>query len=238
MTRDFILAEIRRVTGSGKPPGIQTFAKSTGIREYDRQRYWARWSDALAEAGYEPNKRSDAYSEEHLLEAVVGIVRESGRIPTIRELRIRRDTDPSLPRGSTIFTRLGGRLGLINRARQYASEHGYDDVAAVCDTALAIDPATSDAVEIIVATQGYVYMIKAGPNQYKIGRTNSPTRRHREVAVNVPYATKLVHSIATDDPNGIEAYWHRRFDEKRLAGTEFFKLNAADVAAFKRRKSM
>lgn len=82
---------------------------------------------------------------------------------------------------------------------------------------------------------GYAYMMKSG-RRYKIGRTNSPSRRHREVRLDLPDPTSLVHSIATDDPVGIEDYWHKRFDDKRIRDTEFFELDATDIAEFKRRK--
>jgi hypothetical protein len=67
-------------------------------------------------------------------------------------------------------------------------------------------------------------------------KTVDPSPRHREVRLDLPAAAVLVHSIGTDDPAGIEAYWHKGFATKRIRETELFKLDAADVAALKRRK--
>lgn len=86
-----------------------------------------------------------------------------------------------------------------------------------------------------VSTIGFVYMMRSG-RRYKIGFTSSPSRRHREIRLDLPERTDLVHSIETDDPKGIEAYWHNRYAAQRVRDTEFFELSASDVATFKKRK--
>jgi len=51
----------------------------------------------------------------------------------------------------------------------------------------------------------------------------------------MPEKVAMIHVITTDDPTGIEAYWHKRFEAKRKNG-EWFDLSREDVAAFKRRR--
>ncbi len=83
-------------------------------------------------------------------------------------------------------------------------------------------------------TAGQVYMLRHN-KVYKIGRSIDASRRYRDIRVQMPYETEEVHVIETDDTIGIEAYWHNRFREKRLEG-EWFRLSAADVRAFKKRR--
>ena len=93
----------------------------------------------------------------------------------------------------------------------------------------------SDTIEPLnaVAT-GFVYMMKSG-KYYKIGKTNSIDRRQYEIGLQLAEGLEPIHSIETDDPSGIEAYWHNRFKDKRMNG-EWFNLDASDVRAFRLRK--
>jgi len=70
-------------------------------------------------------------------------------------------------------------------------------------------PASSSKEEQFVEL-GIVYLFKER-RFYKIGRSNSLGRREYELGIKLPEKLKLIHQIRTDDPVGIEAYWHNRF---------------------------
>lgn len=112
-----------------------------------------------------------------------------------------------------------------------------ESVSAICrqitTTSAVEEPDSEDTGE---ETFGYVYLIKAG-KRYKIGKANSVDRRFSRLRIQLPERAELVHQITTDDPFGIEAYWHGRFHDKRSNG-EWFSLTKQDIKAFKRRKFM
>lgn len=140
--------------------GRRAFLAETGIRESDWiGRYWVKWSDAVQEAGYEPNVKQEALDDEYILEHLASLVRDLGHYPTSAELRMRARENP-----------------------------GFG-------------------------------------------------RRAYELAIQLPEPVSTVHTIRTDDPAGIEQYWHERFARCRKNG-EWFELTREDVTAFRRRKFM
>ena len=63
MTKSHILAAIKRTAAAngGEPLGQMKFFKETGIKKTDWYgKYWARWGDAIKEAGFSPNQMRDA----------------------------------------------------------------------------------------------------------------------------------------------------------------------------------
>jgi hypothetical protein len=79
--RDHILSEIRRLAtlNAGQSPGMIMFARETGIGEHQwRGKFWARWSDALAEAGHMPNEWGKRLDSDQVLSGVIAACRHYG----------------------------------------------------------------------------------------------------------------------------------------------------------------
>ncbi|MBC9247191.1 GIY-YIG nuclease family protein [Paracoccus sp. 11-3] len=233
--RDFILQEIRRVASAngGKAPGRRTFERETGISVHQwRGRFWARWGDALIEAGLSANTKQAKTDSDFLLGKVAEAFRHFKREPTLIELRMYRQLDPELPTHSTLAKHYPAKDDMITALREWtANRDGYDDVAAMLPAATSSPSAPRPLSKPV---EGFVYLIKSG-DYYKIGRSDDAERRFKQITIALPDKAELFHTIRTDDPSGIEAYWHRRFDGRRANG-EWFKLTAADIAAFKKRK--
>jgi hypothetical protein len=241
MTKQHILSEIRRTarTNGGLPFGKRRFFTETGVKETDwRGIYWTNWSDALEEAGFSRNKLQAAYSADDLIAKYVAFVRELGHLPVNAELMLKRRSDPTFPSEKT-FRRLGNKSQLAAKALKFCRERdGFGDVAAICLSVGAFEQVQGDETgrKHKVVQTGFVYLVKSG-RHYKIGRSNAVGRREYELAIQLPTRVTKVHEIATDDPVGIEAYWHKRFADQRGNG-EWFELSSDDVMAFKRRKFM
>lgn len=242
MNKDHILAEIKRTAAlnGGVSLGENRFLQETGIKQSDwRGKFWARWGDAVKEAGLTPNTLQVAYKDEWLLEKYAMLVREIKKLPVVSEFALKTRQDQDFPHYQT-FSRFGSKQQLLKRVAEYCEEkQGYEDVLAIVLPNLTEAVATNEDAEFNNESEeliGFVYMLKAGRN-FKVGRSNSFERRSRELKIQLPEQAETVHVIRTYDPIGIELYWHRRFESKRKNG-EWFELNAQDVKAFKRRKFM
>ena len=74
MDKQHIIKEIKRTAemNGGIPLGTSKFYSETGISIQDWDgKYWARWGDALIEAGYEPNKLQGSYDDEFIIGKVI-----------------------------------------------------------------------------------------------------------------------------------------------------------------------
>lgn len=236
LAKQRIIDEIKRTAGEndGTPLGWKRFFQETGIRYEDWfGKHWVRWGDALQEAGFVPNKLQEGYGEDVLIEKYIGLVRELGHLPVRGELIMKRRSDPSFPNNKT-YERLGSKAQLVSKVLEYCRKHsGFDDVMQLCLDLPSNNKKKPKHEKIGGAADGCVYLLKFG-RYYKIGKTNAIGRREYELAIQLPEKARTVHVIQTDDPSGIETYWHTRFAAKRTNG-EWFELDSSDVHAFKRR---
>nr|AAK56320.1 hypothetical protein [bacterium] len=235
-TKSEILAEIRRVASANSGSlSLKKFIELSGLPERQvRGRYWATWNEALAEAGIEAKAFSTPKSDEiAVIASISQLIEKLGSWPTETQLTVERYKNPSFP-SIHVFRRLAKEVSLPAKVLAYCTDSDNLSIAkGIAQIKVEAEaPQESKSHDSIA---GYVYMMRSA-KRYKIGKSNSPSRRYREVRLDLPDATILVHTIPTDDPSGIEAYWHRRFADKRVRDTEFFNLTASDVTAFKRRK--
>ena len=232
--REQILAEIKRIAAVyGKPPGKQVFERETGIREHQWSGViWAKWTDALTEAGLKGNVLQTRLDTKDMLLQIVEVFRFYGRTPSQAEMKLYRLKQPSFPNVKTISKYFPTKVLLVKALSQLCDEvEGFSDVASLLPTLPNEYPIKESSP---TRHDGSVYLLRSG-DHYKIGRSDELERRVKEIRIALPDAVVLIHSISTDDPAGIEAYWHRRFADRRANG-EWFKLTASDVSAFKKLK--
>jgi hypothetical protein len=134
-----------------------------------------------------------------------------------------------LPVHNTLAAHFPTKAELVAALRAFAVTHGNADLLRILP-----DDVKPREQPPATLSEGIVYLLKSG-DHYRIGRGDELERRMREIRIALPETMTLVHTIQTDDPPGIEAYWHRRFSDRRANG-EWFRLSSDDVRAFTRRK--
>lgn len=240
MDKAHIISEILRTAeaNGGSPLGRERFEQATGIKESTWSgKFWTRWNDAVQEAGLSPNAMNQPHSVDNLLRPLAKLALELGHLPTQPEMNLKRRNDPTFPSPDSIRRRLGRKTELSARLLEFSiSDLEFEAVGVYCLPHIEQEANGTQSSLASDLVPGHVYLLRHG-NEYKIGRSTDPTRRYKEIRVQMPLDTEEVHLIETDDTVGIEGYWHKRFSDRRLNG-EWFKLSVQDVSAFKRRKFM
>jgi Meiotically up-regulated gene 113 len=240
MTKEGVAQRIRQLAAQrGGHISFRAFVSETGIqgRWLRNQEWFTKWNDLLAELGIAtrqfdvpPTPRS------RIAEAVAELIQRLGRWPTEDDLQRARKKDRSFPSLKVIspLRRSGELAALVVALGSPGTQFGQ--AAMIAGKYVSIDKERADAdIAPNERVKGYVYMLRSG-RRYKIGKSSDPSRRYREVRLELPEETHQVHTIPTDDPTGIEKYWLERFSIKRVRNTEFFALDGYDIQAFKRRK--
>src|SRR5262249_35914343 len=143
MDKQRIINEIRRTAqaNGGVALGWRRFEEETGIRYYDWYgQFWTRWGDAVREAGFEPNRMSEAYTDAFLLRELALLTRRLARVPTQGDLLLATKGDSAFP-SEKAFRRLGSKPERASRVIAYCKTNpGYDDVAAFWKQVVAAAP--------------------------------------------------------------------------------------------------
>jgi hypothetical protein len=119
--KSYIIAEIKRtaVANGGAPLGFARFEAATDIKITDWFGiHWARWGDALREAGFEPNQLQGAHEKDELLQKYAELAKELGRLPVMGDLRLKRRADPTFPSWNT-FSRFGRKVEFIRQLGRF-----------------------------------------------------------------------------------------------------------------------
>lgn len=235
-TKDEIIKELKKCTKElGKTPSEKVFYENTEVKRYNRMRYWPNYGELVREAGLTPNKFDKTkYTHEQLCKIFIKVVREQGKWPTRGILDVKHHREPSFPDSSTFYNKLGLTSSLAHTILEYVKDrHGLRDVVEICNSVLEKYDEESDEEDIV---SGFVYLGKQH-GKYKIGKSKDIDRRREDITLLGSEPFELIHTIETDDMNGIEKYWHERFKSKWIRG-EWFKLNSSDIKAFRRWKNI
>lgn len=247
------IQEIAEENG-GKAPGAELFYSSTNTKESGwRNKSWNEWNswgDALEEFGFPRGKFIVGFDRETILRQLAEFIQslDPPKYPVLDDLRRAKRKGVELPSDGAIRRRIGERDTVIRSLIEFCEgKEEFSEALRVCrniapaEQKSARGETTEDSAEN-EASSGWVYLIRA-QGAYKIGCSRAPYRRAAEIANQSATGAELIHKIETDDPEGIEDYWHRRFALKRLNGVnkqsgEWFALTLEDVKTFKRRRSM
>jgi hypothetical protein len=238
-----VIELLKRVAGNGPPPGRLRFCRITGLSSWAWEQFGLTWNQVVDQAGFTPKQfgNTGTFDRDEVVRRFIGVVRELERWPVKRELHGKRRQDPTFPSSATIDRHLGCRKRQrLEAVLEYCMRTGgCDDVATMCRETIEHEDSRSMPAPVGAEAwegAGGVYLLQCG-GRYKIGKSDVPDQRITVLKRQLPKKARLVHLIRTDDPDGVERYWHERFKAK-LIKNEWFRLDRDDVTAFQRCQMM
>ena len=213
VSRDELLDEIRRVAGEiGRTPGMGVFRDRTKITKHEWQEHFVTWGEAVRSAGLSPNLLQQKTDVETFLLQLAQVTKKLGRMPTQVHWRHEQRQNPELCSKGTFETLLGNKDGRLRALRAWVEVHDeYRDVLPLIESEITPNRRESRpgvSVRQMKTVKGVVYLKRFGRTGYKIGKSANPESRYRQLSSGTLEPVKHVHEIATDDPDGIERYWH------------------------------
>lgn len=237
LTKEEILKKIKDCANEngGKTPSEKIFYEYTGIGVYDIKKYgYANYGEIVREAGLAPNKFDKTkYNHAQLCELFIAVLREKNKWPTRGDLDVKHHNNSNFPNSATFYNKLGLTGKLAQTILEFTeNKQGYNDVIEICNPVSQESEDQDESTEDSNVTSGFVYLGKQH-GKYKIGKTKDLNRRREDISLLGSEPIVWIHTVETDDMNGVEKYWHNRFKQKLKRG-EWFNLNSSDVKAFKR----
>ena len=231
------IAAIQLSEKIGKTPSRR--ALSTAVKQSEYSYYGMTVTDFQKYCGLTANESGldTKISDEKMLDDLAKVCIEEKEIPHYAKLRKwNRDGKYSY---HTLPVRFGGWIDAQKALCVFAKRNGYEEILfSLPGWKIDCQEWAIEDGDMDVSVKGYVYLVQHGPRQeFKIGKTNNPIRREGELKTELPEQLLPIHKIETDDPSGVENYWHRRFADKRKNG-EWFSLSREDVSAFKKWKKI
>jgi len=223
ISREEILAEIQKfvAANNGAIPGERTFRAATRIKESAwKGKHWVRWTDAVREAGFDPNSLNQKIPDENILERLAGYITNLGHFPVRDEINVQARAAPDFPVWQTIRKRYGGMPQTAAALLEFSRKTGNTVLAKLCEARLAheaVKPKHGADVQRETAVKaGFVYL-KYSPSLrlYKIGKANNADKRGAGISLLLPEDLVPKHEIRTDCPYILEKYWENRFRAKK-----------------------
>lgn len=246
MTQKNDLLDLLRAAAEGnggRPPGESQFFRQCHLTRKDlRAAGYDTYGAACEAAGLRANTFSlPRMSDDDLFRPLAALTRTRGEFPPKGAFEVAHMRDTNFPSWNTFKRREreGPESSLRDALLAWCRKTiEFSDVGELLGLMVASSPKQQRTASRQVVN-GHVYLMRYGSGGavYKIGLTDNVPRRHAQLNMMAPQGVRIVHTIPTDDPQGIERYWLERFEPKRLEGKkELFRLTPDDVAAFKSRK--